>query len=203
MLSPILGLLAMLLGMATAWLMVSGPSLEQDPDARFWYGFCGFCVLAPLALGAALVNPLAGVAVLVAACGACLATHRFLVHEAMQRTAVQTGSRLLAEHSAFESRHDQVLRQWSRYELDPAAAIASPGMNDVEVPETAALAKALAQAERLRGRQPNGAVDGVRVDYRRAVIELESAFTRAEQSLAGSSGRMVPGARIPPGQDAP
>jgi hypothetical protein len=201
-LAPTLGLLAMLLGMATAWLMLSGPSLEQDPDARFWYGFCGFCVLAPLALGAALANPWAGVAVLLAACGACLATHRFLVREAAQRTAAQTGSRLVAEHSAFESRHDQVLRQWSRYELDPAAAIASPGMNDVDVPETAALARALAQAEHLRGLHPNGAADGAGSDYRQAVIDLESAFTRAEQSLAGSSGRAVPGARNLPGPDA-
>lgn len=202
MLAPTLGLLAMLLGIASAWLMVSGPSLEQDPDARFWYGFCGFCVLAPLALGAALLNPWAGVAVLVAACGACLATYRFLVHEAAQRTAAEVDSRLAAGHSAFEARHDQVLRGWSRYELDPAAAIQSPGMNDVHFPETAALAKALAQAEHLRGRQPTGAADGIGTDYRRAVIELESAFTLAEQSLSVSPGRTVPVTRSRPGPDA-
>lgn len=199
MLAPTLGLFAMLVGIGTTWLVVSGPALKQDPDARFWYGFSGLSVLAPLALGAAVLNPLAGVAVLAAVSGSCLATCRFLTREAKRRSAAEAGSRLAAARSACEARHDLVLRAWSRYELDPAAAIENPGMNDVHLPETAALARALGRAEQLRHRRPAQDSDGQGVDYPQAVIELESAFRRA---LASSPGPLASMAKGQPGPDA-
>ncbi|MFL4475858.1 hypothetical protein ACIPVK_17825 [Paeniglutamicibacter sp. MACA_103] len=191
MLAPTLGFLALLVGIATTWLMVSGPTVEQDPDARFWYGFCGLSVVAPLALGAALVNPWAGVAVLGAVSGACLATCSYLGRAAVRRSAAETGSRLAAEHSALEERHDLVLRAWSRYELDPAAAIENPGMNDVQLPQTAAVARALARAEQLRNSQGAPASEVPGSGYRQSVIELEAAFRRAERDLANPPGRLA------------
>jgi hypothetical protein len=189
-LAPTLGLLAVFMGIATTRFMVAGPTPEQDPDARFWYGFCGLSVVAPLALGAALVNPWAGAAVSAAVFGACFATCRYLRREAERRTAAEAGSRLAAEQSALEARHENVLKAWSRYELDPAAAIEHPGMNDVHVPETAEVATALAQAELLRNLAPLPASDGAGTGYRQAVTDLEAAFRRAEQALVNPPGRL-------------
>lgn len=184
MLAPTLGLLAVLVGIATTSLMISRPAPEQDPDARFWYGFAGLCVLAPLVLGAALLDPGRAAALLAAVSGGCLASGRFLVRLTRRRAAAEAGDRLDAELSAFEARHDLVLRAWCRYELDPAAAIENPSMHDVRVPETSALARALARAEHLR---PGGSLrepDGTGAAYRQSVIELESAFRHAEDALA-------------------
>jgi hypothetical protein len=147
-------------------------------------------VVAPLALGAALVSPWAGAAVSAAVFGTCVATCRYLRREAERRTTAEAGSRLAAEHSALEARHDHVLKAWSRYELDPAAAIENPGMNDVHVPETAEVAMALAQAEHLRNSLGAPDSDGAGAGYRQAVIDLEAAFRRAEQALVDSPGRL-------------
>lgn len=202
MLGPTLCLLAMPVGIIATWLMVSRPVPEQDPDARFWYGFAGLCVLAPLVVGAALLDPGTAAALLGATLGGCLATGRLLAHLARRRAAAEADALRDAELLAFEARHDLVLRAWCRYELDPAAAIGNPGMHDVRVPETSALAKALARAEHLRRDRAFREPDGTGAAYRQSVIDLEAAFRRAERALAIAPGHAAAGATVLPGWDA-
>jgi hypothetical protein len=82
----------------------------------------------------------------------------------------RTGSR--AELEAAAARHRVVLTRWQRYELDPACCIDFPDMTDVRRPETAALIKAMREAERLRAVEAAG--------YLPAVARLEHALGRAE-----------------------
>ena len=182
MLGAALGLLATLVGVATVWLVRTRPVNEQDPDAGFWLGFSGFCVLAPLAVGAASMDRWAAVAVFIAVPCSCVATGRLATRSARRKSDANATHRLAAEHAALMSRHDRVLRQWSRYELEPDAALAHPGMNDVNAPETAALAGALAAAEQLRRCTPTAQSAGSAPDYRQAVIRLEAAFRQAERA---------------------
>ena len=60
------------------------------------------------------------------------------------------------ELEAAAARHRTVLARWQRYELDPACCIDFPAMTDVRRPETAALIKAMKEAERLRAVDPRG-----------------------------------------------
>lgn len=199
MLAPVLGVLAMLASALTVWFARTRPATDEDPDARFWYVFTGACVLAPLLLGAAALGPWTGVAVLAAAAGTVLASDRFSSATLRRRLASAERQLLVAEHSALAGRHDAVLKAWARYELDPGAAIDHPGMNDMQLPATSALAKALAVAEGLRdpahgGVEGGGAgavgarvsgLEAARVErYRQAVSRLESAFRQAELAAA-------------------
>ena len=76
-LAPILGTLAMLAGVLTTWVVNTRPASEQDPDARFWYVFTGACVVAPLVLGATVVDRWIGVATLATVAGTVLAANNY------------------------------------------------------------------------------------------------------------------------------
>ncbi|RAX51269.1 hypothetical protein DQ353_02570 [Arthrobacter sp. AQ5-05] len=185
-LAPILGALAMLAGVLTTWVVNTRPASEQDPDARFWYVFTGACVAAPLVLGATVIDRGIGVATLATVAGTVLAANKYSSHILRRRVDAEHDSILAAEHSDLAARHETVLRAWSRYELDPEAAINHPSMNDVGNPPTAALVRALAAAEDLRHHRQELPSSRSGADYRQAVLELEAAFRHAE--LAG--GRM-------------
>lgn len=194
MLAPILGALAVLTAALTVWFARARPATHEDPDARFWYGFTGAWVLAPLVLGAAALGQRTGVAVLAAVAGTVLVTGRFAAATLRRRLASGERRLLAAEHRALAERHEAVLMAWARYELDPGAAIDHPGMNDVQLPATSALAKALAMARDVRedlrapatggvvaARVEAGGVEAAGVErYRQAVSRLESAFRQAE-----------------------
>ncbi|MBP2374969.1 hypothetical protein [Paeniglutamicibacter psychrophenolicus] len=180
MLAPTLGALAMLAGVLTTWVVNTRPASEQDPDARFWYVFTGAWVVAPLVLGASVIDRGIGVATVAAVAGTVLAANKYSSRVFRRRVDAEHQSILAAEHSALAARHESVLRAWSRYELDPEAAINHPSMNDVGSPPTAALVRALAAAEDLRLQHPEQESGGVDAGYRQAVIELETAFRQAE-----------------------
>ena len=182
-LAPTLGALAMLAGVLTTWIVNTRPASEQDPDARFWYVFTGACVAAPLVLGATVIDRWIGVATLATVAGTVLAANKYSCRIFRSRVAAEHESILAAEHSALAARHESVLLAWSRYELDPEAAINHPSMHDVSNPPTAALVRALAAAEGLRHHRPELASSGSGADYRQAVLDLEAAFRHAE--LAG------------------
>ncbi|GAA1499088.1 hypothetical protein GCM10009628_40930 [Paeniglutamicibacter kerguelensis] len=194
MVAPTLGLLAILVGIATAWLVNTRPSREQDPDARFWYGFTGFCLLAPMLLIAAMLDRWIGALALVMIAASALATGKLAARRVENLAAAESQSRRAAEHAALAARHDSVLRAWSRYALDPAAAIDFPAMNDVHVPEVSTLAKALAEAELLRRDPQTPASEHAGTGYLQAIGRLETAFRLAEQAAAdaGSSERIMP-----------
>lgn len=179
-LAPILGALAMLAGVLTTWIVNTRPASEQDPDARFWYVFTGACVAAPLVLGATVIDRWIGVATLAAVAGTVLAANKYSCRIFRIRVAAEHESILAAEHSALAARHESVLRAWSRYELDPEAAINHPSMNDVSKPPTAALVRALAAAEDIRHHRQEHASGGADADYRQAVLDLEAAFRHAQ-----------------------
>ncbi|MGL3804598.1 hypothetical protein ACSYDW_00710 [Paeniglutamicibacter sp. R2-26] len=189
------GVLAVLAGTATAWLVCAGPSRERDPDAGFWNGFIGCSTVATLLLVAAAHNRWTAAACAAAVATGGLAAGRLAVRGRRRRALAAARSLAAARHAALAARHDSVLLAWGRYALDPAAALDFPAMNDVGVPEVSALARALAEAESLRrdhhapetvahaaagpGSEP--AAD----HYRRAVVRLESAFRLAEQAATG------------------
>lgn len=180
MLAPILGALAILACALTVWLIRTRSTTEQDPDAAFWYAFTGACVLAPLVLGAAVLDPWLGMAVVAAVAFTALATNKVSTGSLQRRLAGEQASLLANEHALLAARHDSVLKAWSRYELDPGAALDHPAMNDVGIPATAALTRALAAAEQLRYQMaPAAAATGT--NYQQAVVGLESAFALAQR----------------------
>lgn len=183
MIVQVLGLLALLMGVATVWLAITKTSQDQDPDAKFWYGFTGFCVAAPMLLVATLSDRGFGALAVVAVVAACLVARRF-AHRTVEKQEAATAASLVdADHDALRARQDSVLGAWSRYELDAAAAIEFPAMHDVRVPEVSALAHALAEAELLsREARSNSSGRGT-AGYRQAVGRLEKAFQRAEQAI--------------------
>lgn len=187
MLVQALGLLALLVGVATVWLAITKSTPDQDPDAKFWYGFTGFFVMAPILLITMLMDRRFGVLAMLLVVAACLVAGRFANRSVAQQASAASASRLDAEYAALGMRQDSVLSAWSCYELDPAAAIDFPGMNDVTVPEVSVLATALAEAEKLR-REPRLPTSGhAAAGYLQAVCRLETAFRRAEHTITHPS----------------
>lgn len=142
-----------------------------EPDTIFWDLFAGLVVILPAVLVPAVLWPPAGlimVIIAVASSAATLATTRKLenIHAAEPRR--RTG---FAEAAA---RHASVLQQWQRYELDPGQAIDFPAMTDIRTAETAALARAMREAERCR------VTPGT--DYQAAVERLAQALIEAERA---------------------
>jgi hypothetical protein len=67
-----------------------------------------------------------------------------------------------------------LLERWRRYELDPAYCIDFPAMTDVRLPHTAAVIKAMREADQLRAAGHQG--------YVPAVERLGLALSAAEQA---------------------
>ncbi|MDV8147859.1 hypothetical protein [Arthrobacter sp. B10-11] len=144
----------------------------QLTDAVFWDAFAGLVIVFPAVLIPSLASPWLGLAAgsLAAATAVAayiyspraMARHAARLHQAAERE----------ELAAAEARHRTALARWQRYELDPACCIDFPHMTDVRRPETAALIKAMKEAERVRAVETAG--------YLPAVVRLENALGRAE-----------------------
>jgi hypothetical protein len=141
-------------------------------DAVFWDGFAGLVIVFPGVLIPSLASPWLGLAVATLALATAVAAHLWSPRVLAWREARLQRTGLLAELDAAAARHRLVLARWQRYELDPACCIDFPDMTDVRQPETAALIKALRDAERLRAVEAAG--------YLPAVARLEDALSRAE-----------------------
>ncbi|YCH06716.1 hypothetical protein ACTAQJ_16620 [Arthrobacter sp. alpha11c] len=142
-----------------------------EPDTIFWDLFAGLVVILPAILVPAVEWAPAGlimVFVAMTTAAATLATSRRVerLHSAEPRR--RPG---FAEAAA---RHASVLQQWQRYELDPGQAIDFPAMTDVRTAETAALARAMREAEHCR------VTPGT--DYQAAVERLAQALIEAERA---------------------
>ena len=177
---------------ATVWaIMWQGPR-EKDPDSTFWYAFAGLCCLLPAVLLPAIANPLAGAVLLglaIFVAGASVLfmrkwTARVGDHERMEGRD--------AQNVQLSARHEAVVARWLSYELDTAKQIDFPAMNDVRIPETAALVKAMAEASALRrdASHPDRASETL-LDYARAITRLETAFMVAETAATGAPGIRV------------
>ncbi|MFK4297012.1 hypothetical protein ABH924_002158 [Arthrobacter sp. GAS37] len=145
--------------------------LVKEPDAIFWNIFAGLVVIVPAVVIPALASPAVGLLMLFLGIGAAVAA--FVVGRKLeQRRQNRSG------FTEAAARHDALLARWQRYELDPAKGIDFPGMSDVNVPQTAALVRALQEAQRCR------VTAGT--DYARAVEQLGAAMAEAE-AAAGIS----------------
>ncbi|MHC6223036.1 hypothetical protein [Arthrobacter sp. MMS24-S77] len=150
--------------------------LVKEPDAVFWNVFAGLVVVVPAVLIPALASPAVGLLMLILGVGAALAAFsvgRKLEQKRQSRPENRPG---FAEAAA---RHDALLARWQRYELDPAKGIDFPGMSDVNVPQTAALVRALQEAQRCR--------IAAGTDYARAVEQLDVAMAEAEAAAGVSA----------------
>lgn len=187
----VLAVLVVLATAGTVWLVKVRPALERDPDTQFWYGFAGLSVLLPAILIPAGLNRWAGAALALLAAATWWWSNKVVARRMSLQADAAARGLADAELEALCARHNEVLIRWSRYELDPAAAIDFPAMADVRVPETSALVKAVALADLLRRSPvpaPDGAPDGA-PDYRAAITGLEDAFRVAEQAALEHSSR--------------
>lgn len=146
--------------------------LVNEPDATFWNIFAGLVVIVPAVVIPALASPAVGLLMLFLGIGSAVAA--FAVGRKLEQKRKSRSG-----FTEAATRHDALLARWQRYELDPAKGIDFPGMSDVNVPQTAALVRALQEAQRCR---PTAGTD-----YARAVEQLEVAMTEAEAAAGVSA----------------
>lgn len=188
----VLAVLVTVTTVATVALAGSRSHRKNDPDATFWYVFTGMCVVAPMILIPAMSNRVLSCALLLLAAGTAVATQLWCRRHADLLAATGHQAELAAAFTQISHRHQALITQWSRYELDPGAAIDFPTMSDVRVPETSALIRAVTAANQLQPVTDARIVpdtvhsafslmtdDGV-ATYQRAVAELEVALETAE-----------------------
>ena len=143
-------------------------------DTLFWDVFMGSAVAVPAIIIPTLASPWAGV-VLAAVGGASgVAAYRsqprIMAWQSLRRQRRQEQPL----NTAAQAEHNSLLARWSRYELDPAYCIDYPAMTDVRQPETAAVIRAMREAEQLRTVPGQG--------YAPAVARLGLALATAEQA---------------------
>jgi hypothetical protein len=143
-------------------------------DTLFWDVFMGSAVAVPAILIPTLASPWAGV--VLAAVGGASGVAAYRSHPRIM--AWQSARRQRRQeqplHTAAQAEHSTLLARWSRYELDPAYCIDYPAMTDVRQPETAAVIRAMREAEQLRTIPHQG--------YAPAVARLRLALTEAEKA---------------------
>lgn len=143
-------------------------------DTVFWDVFMGSAVAVPAILIPTLATPWAGVAL--AAVGGAAGVTAYRSHPRI--IAWQSARRQRREerplHTAAQAEHTSLVARWSRYELDPAYCIDYPAMTDVRQPETAAVIRAMREAEHLRSVPQQG--------YATAVARLRLALAEAEKA---------------------
>ncbi|WP_307092829.1 hypothetical protein [Arthrobacter sp. B2I5] len=116
-------------------------SAPDGGDQLFWDLFLGSCVALPALLIPALVSPWAGLVLAGAAAASGVAAYRGSPRFLAWRAARNEERQRLSAHEAAGVRHDELLRRWRGYELDPACSIDYPALTDVRLPETSALNK--------------------------------------------------------------
>lgn len=173
---------------ATVWLAASAIRRKNDPDAPFWYTFTGLCIVMPMVLIPAMKTPtLSGTLALTAAVTA-VGTHFYSRRHAAVAAANEHSATLAATVAQTSAQHKLLVARWSRYELDPGAAIDFPAMSDVRIPETAALIRAVVTARHLSpaaGAEP--LMDDDAASYQQAVAELAAALETAEAAAQHSN----------------
>ena len=176
----VLAVLAMVTAATTVWLVHMRRDQESDQDATFWYSFAGLCVLAPLTLIPAWKNNAASLGLLALAAGSAIAMHMLLRRQQTIASAANHRAMIAATLATTAAQHNALVSRWSRYELDPAAAIDFPTMTDIRVPETSRLIRAVAAAARFRPAELD--TQDCAAEYQQAVATLAEALAAAENS---------------------
>jgi len=143
-------------------------------DTLFWDVFMGSAVAVPAILIPTLASPWAGVALTAVGGAAGVAAYRSHPRIMAWQSARRQRRQEQPLYTAAEAEHTSLLARWSRYELDPAYCIDYPAMTDVRQPETAAVIRAMREAEQLRTIPQQG--------YATAVARLRLALTEAEKA---------------------
>jgi hypothetical protein len=143
-------------------------------DTLFWDVFMGSAVAVPAILIPTLASPWAGVALAAVGGAAGLAAYRSHPRITAWQSARRQRRQEQPLYTAAQAEHTTLLARWSRYELDPAFCIDYPAMTDVRQPETAAVIRAMREAEQLRTIPQQG--------YATAVARLRLALTEAEKA---------------------
>ncbi|MBB6406523.1 hypothetical protein [Arthrobacter sp. AZCC_0090] len=154
--------------------------LIKEPDSVFWNIFAGLVVVVPAVVIPALASPAVGLLMLFLGMGA--AAGAFTVGRKMEQKR-QSKPENRPGYSEASARHDALLARWQRYELDPAKGIDFPGMSDVNVPQTAALVRAIQEAQLCRMTAGT--------DYPRAVERLDVAMAEAEAAAGVSAPQLT------------
>ena len=143
-------------------------------DTLFWDVFMGSAVAVPALLIPTLASPWSGL--VLAAVGGATGVAAYRGHPRIMawHTTRQQRRQEQPIHTAAQAEHTTLLARWSRYELDPAYCIDYPAMTDVRQPETAAVIRAMREAEQLRTVPQQG--------YVPAVARLRLALTEAEKA---------------------
>jgi hypothetical protein len=151
----------------------TGPEPERS-DQLFWDLFLGAAVALPALLIPALTSAWAGLFLAGAAVASAVAAYRGSPRMVAWLSLRRQRREYLPLHTAAQAEHSVLLERWRRYELDPAYCIDYPAMTDVRLPQTAAVIKAMREAEQLRaaGHQ----------EYPPAVERFGRALAAAEQS---------------------
>jgi hypothetical protein len=160
--------------------LASAGSAPQGSDQLFWDLFLGSCVALPALLIPALVSPWAGLVLAGAAAASGIAAYRGSPRFLAWRAAHREERQQFSAHQAARIQHDELLRRWQRYELDPACSIDYPALTDVRLPETSALIKAMRIADQLRTATHKG--------YPDAVGSLAATLAAAERAAGIPAG---------------
>jgi len=142
-----------------------------EPDGIFWDVFGGLVVIAPAIIVPAVHWSLAGLIMIFV--GIATAAGTLLSIRKVERLHAAEPRRR-AGFPDDAARHENILEQWRQYELDPARTIDFPAMTDVRTAETAALTRAMREAEYCK------VTAGT--DYRAAVERLAQALATAERA---------------------
>jgi hypothetical protein len=153
----------------------SAPDPDREAtDTVFWDLFMGSAVAIPALLIPTLASPTSGVVLTALAAGAGVAAYRGTPRIMDWQSQRRQRREDRPVYAAAQAEHETLLARWRRYELDPAYCIDYPAMTDVRLPQTAALVKAMREAEQLRAARHQG--------YAPAVVRLGLALSAAEQA---------------------
>jgi hypothetical protein len=146
----------------------------ERSDQLFWDLFLGSAVALPALLIPTLSSPVAGLFLTGAAVASGIAAYRGSPRIAARLSARRQSREYLPLYTAAQAEHSMLLERWRRYELDPAYCIDFPAMTDVRLPHTAAVIKAMREAEQLGAARHQ--------EYPPAVERFGRALAAAEQA---------------------
>ncbi|MCU1568498.1 MAG: hypothetical protein JWQ56_3435 [Pseudarthrobacter sp.] len=154
---------------------LAGAGREPErSDQLFWDVFLGSAVALPALLIPTLSSPWAGLFLTGAAVASGIAAYRSSPRLVSLLSDRRQRREYLPLYTAAQVEHSMLLERWRRYELDPAYCIDYPAMTDVRLPRTAAVIKAMREAEQLRTARHQ--------EYPPAVERFGRALAAAEQA---------------------
>lgn len=173
----------------TAWRVDAAARRDAGPDDYFWLVFGGAVVIAGAGIVAGfLVEAWVAVAVglVSSASGLAWVWRR---HELRRRRAGQAEREKV--WADLCRRHDAVVRRWADYDVDPAKAIAYPGMHAPGSPAVRPMVDALREAGAERTTGAECSADGTRdaTRFAEAVVRLERTFAAAEHDVRAAENR--------------